>query len=134
MLILLIEDNTDDETLTIRSLQQHVTAHEVHVVRDAAEAMAYLLATDTVKPRLILLDLKLPRFDGLQLLSQLKSDERTRRIPVVVLTSSREESDIQRSYDLGANSFIVKPVDYREFSEVVSRLGYYWVYLNEPAN
>lgn len=134
MLILLIEDNTDDETLTVLSLQQHVTAHEVHVVRDAAEAMAYLLATDTVKPRLILLDLKLPRFDGLQLLSQLKSDERTRRIPVVVLTSSREESDIQRSYDLGANSFIVKPVDYREFSEVVSRLGYYWVYLNEPAN
>ncbi len=135
--ILLIEDNPDDEALTLRALRKHDLADEVVVVRDGAEALAFFYeatrAGDEHLPELVLLDLKLPKVDGLQVLKILRDDAHTRRLPVVVLSSSSEERDIVQSYDLGANSYIRKPVDFAEFSEAVRQLGIYWLCLNEPS-
>jgi len=135
--ILLVEDDPDDEALTLRALRRHDLADEVVVVRDGAEALAFLYETtragDDQLPELVLLDLKLPKIDGLQVLKMLREDAHTRRLPVVVLSSSSEERDIARSYDLGANSYVRKPVDFAEFSEAVRQLGIYWLGLNEPS-
>ena len=135
--ILLVEDDPDDEALTLRALRRHDLADEVVVVRDGAEALAFLYeatrAGDDQLPELVLLDLKLPKIDGLQVLKMLREDAHTRRLPVVVLSSSSEERDIAQSYDLGANSYVRKPVDFAEFSEAVRQLGIYWLGLNEPS-
>jgi len=135
--ILLVEDNPDDEALTLRALRKHDLAGEVVVVRDGAEALAFIYeatrAGDDHLPELVLLDLKLPKVDGLQVLKMLREDEHTRRLPVVVLSSSSEDRDIAQSYDLGANSYVRKPVDFAEFSEAVRQLGVYWLGLNEPS-
>ena len=135
--ILLVEDNPDDEALTLRALRKHDLADEVVVVRDGAEALAFFYeatrAGDEPLPELVLLDLKLPKVDGLQVLRILRDDAHTRRLPIVVLSSSSEERDIVQSYDLGANSYVRKPVDFAEFSEAVRQLGIYWLGLNEPS-
>jgi len=128
--ILLVEDNPDDVQLTLRALSPHNLANNVHVARDGVEALEYLRAN--VPPRVMLLDLKLPRVSGLEVLEQVKADARTRSIPVVILTSSREEPDIAKAYELGANSYIVKPVDFEQFVQAVSEAGLYWLLLNEP--
>jgi two-component system response regulator len=131
--ILLVEDNPNDAELTTRALKQRNLANQLHVCRDGAEALDYIAGVSAV-PKVILLDLKLPKVDGLEVLRKLKSDERTRSIPVVVLTSSREEPDIERAYALGANSYIVKPVDFDAFARAVSDVGLYWLLLNHPPN
>lgn len=137
--ILLVEDNRDDEELTLLTLQENQIASRVEVVRDGAQALAYLFRTgiyadrdERRQPRLILLDLKLPKISGLQVLERVKSDARLRMIPVVILTSSKQEPDIERCYALGANSYIVKPVDFKQFSYVIRQVGIYWQALNEP--
>jgi two-component system response regulator len=137
-LILLVEDNDDDVELTLRALRRNRVANRVDVVRDGAEALEYLFATGGYAgrdvrdaPNLVLLDLKLPKVGGLEVLERLRSDPRTRRLPVVILTSSNVESDLARSYDLGANSYIRKPVDFTQFMEAVNQLGLYWLVLNE---
>lgn len=137
--ILLVEDNPRDAELALRALRQRNLANHVVWVKDGAEALEFLFGTGAyagqtlaAPPRVILLDLKLPKVDGLEVLRQIKSDERTRLIPVVVLTSSREERDIVRSYDLGVNSYIVKPVEFDNFAEAVAHLGLYWLLLNQP--
>ena len=137
--ILLVEDTPNDVELTLRALKKHNLANKVHVVKDGAEALEYIFANGAYvhrkvehRPKVILLDLKLPKVDGLEVLRQVKSDERTKIIPVVVLTSSREEKDVVESYRLGVNSYIVKPVDFDKFVESVSELGLYWLLLNEP--
>jgi len=137
-LILLVEDNDDDVELTLRALRRNRVANRVDVVRDGAEALEYLFATGSYAgrdvrdaPNLVLLDLKLPKVGGLEVLERLRSDPRTHRLPVVVLTSSNVESDLARSYDLGANSYIRKPVDFTQFMEAVNQLGLYWLVLNE---
>jgi len=136
--ILLVEDNPHDVELTLHALKRHHLANRIEVVRDGAEALEYLFATGAYagrqiedRPRVILLDLKLPKVDGLEVLRQIKADPRTRTIPVVVLTSSREESDIVESYGLGANSYIVKPVDFEQFVEAARIMGLYWLLLNQ---
>lgn len=136
--ILLVEDNPNDVELTLRALKKHNLANKVHVVKDGAEALDYIFSRGTYenrnvneRPKLILLDLKLPKVDGLEVLRQIKSDERTKTIPVVVLTSSREEQDMIESYKLGVNSYIVKPVDFDKFLDAVGELGLYWLLLNE---
>jgi two-component system response regulator len=131
--ILLVEDNPDDEELTLRALRQYNVANEVVVKRDGAEALEYLFEHASQPPRLpevVLLDIKLPKIDGLEVLRRLRQDPRTRRMPVVILTSSAEERDRLASYDLGANSYVRKPVDFLEFSEAVKQLGLYWLVLN----
>ena len=137
-LILLVEDNDDDVELTLRALRRNRVANRVDVVRDGAEALEYLFATGSYSgrgvrdtPNLVLLDLKLPKVGGLEVLERLRADPRTRRLPVVILTSSNVESDLARSYDLGANSYIRKPVDFTQFMEAVNQLGLYWLVLNE---
>jgi two-component system response regulator len=137
--VLLVEDNEDDEELTLRALAKHNFANNVVVVRDGAEALDYVFRTGAYAdlpagrlPRVILLDLKLPKVDGLEVLRRIKEDPRTRKIPVVVLTSSSEETDIVRSYELGVNSYIVKPVDFEGFLRAVSEVGLYWLLINEP--
>lgn len=132
--ILLVEDNAHDAELTLRALKQRNLANRVHVCRDGAEAMDFFdgASEATVTPKVILLDLKLPKVDGLEVLQRLKSSARTRTIPVVVLTSSREEPDIEKAYALGANSYIVKPVDFEAFARAVSDVGLYWLLLNHP--
>ncbi len=137
--ILLVEDDPDDEALTLRALRESKISNRVVVVRDGAEALDYLLGTgahagrDTHDlPQLVLLDLKLPRVDGLEVLRRLRAAERTRLLPVVILTSSNEEKDIIHGYDNGANSYIRKPVDFEQFVEAVRQLGLYWLVLNEP--
>ena len=137
--ILLVEDNPDDEALTLRALRNNNLANKVVVARDGVEALDYLFATgpyagrDTSDmPEVTLLDLKLPKVDGLEVLKRLRADDRTRLLPVVILTSSTEEQDLIRSYSLGANSYIAKPVDYLQFTEAVKQLGLYWLLLNEP--
>jgi two-component system response regulator len=137
-LILLVEDNDDDVELTLRALRRNRVANRVDVVRDGAEALEYLFATGSYAgrdvrdtPNLVLLDLKLPKVGGLEVLERLRADPRTRRLAVVILTSSNVESDLARSYDLGANSYIRKPVDFTQFMEAVNQLGLYWLVLNE---
>jgi two-component system response regulator len=138
--ILLVEDNADDEKLSVRALKKNNVANELVVARDGVEALDYLFATGTyagrdisILPGLVLLDLKLPKLDGLGVLRRMRADERTRRLPVVILTSSKEEQDLMSSYDLGANSYIRKPVDFNQFTEAVRQLGLYWLMLNETA-
>ena len=130
--ILLVEDNPNDAELTLRALKQRTLANEVVLCRDGAEALEFFAKGSGPVPKVVLLDLKLPKVDGLEVLRHLKSDERTRTIPVVVLTSSREEPDIERAYDLGANSYIVKPVDFEAFARAVADVGLYWLLLNHP--
>ena len=137
--ILLVEDNPDDVELTLRALKINNVANDVVVARDGAEALDYLFATGaysgrdaTVTPQLILLDLKLPKIDGLEVLRRLRTGERTMFVPVVILTSSKEEQDLIEGYRLHANSYIRKPVDFNQFSEAVRQLGLYWLVLNEP--
>jgi len=139
-IILLVEDNPDDVALTLRAFEKSNIANDIVVVPDGEQALDYLfrMGTHTERdpermPEVVLLDLKLPKVDGLEVLRRMRSDERTRRLPVVVLTSSNEESDIVRSYDLGANSFVRKPVDFARFIEAAQQLGLYWLVLNEPA-
>ena len=130
--VLLVEDNPDDVELALHAFQKHHFANVVHVCRDGVEAVEYLFGDESseVPPRLILLDFKMPRMNGLELLERIRHEERTKRVPVIMLTASDEEPDMARSYDRGANSYIVKPVDFRQFSEVVLQLGLYWLLLN----
>ena len=137
--ILLVEDNPDDEALAIRALKRHHIGNEIVVARDGVEALDYLFGTgmyagrDTNnKPSVVLLDLKLPRVDGLEVLRRLREDNRTKFLPVVVLTTSSEEGDVINSYSLGCNSYIRKPVDFVQFSEAIRQLGMYWLLMNEP--
>jgi two-component system, response regulator len=137
--ILLVEDNPHDVKLALHAFKTNNLANRIHVVRDGAEALEFIFCTDRYAkrrienvPKVVLLDLKLPLVDGIEVLRRMKADERTRMLPVVILTSSREERDIVESYQLGVNSYIVKPVDFDQFSEAVKNLGYYWLLLNEP--
>lgn len=137
--ILLVEDNPDDVELTLRVFKKYSIENEVTVVRDGAEALDYLFATGayaerdkSTMPAVILLDLKLPKIDGLEVLRRIRADERTKLLPVVILTSSKEEQDIVNGYKLGANGYVRKPVDFNQFSEAVRQLGLYWLLLNEP--
>lgn len=138
-MILLVEDNPDDEVLTVRALNKNKIANNLSVVRDGAEALEFLFCTGAYSgrnpkdmPEVILLDLKLPKIDGMEVLRQIRADKRTQLLPVVVLTSSKEEQDLIKSYSLGANSYIRKPVDFSQFVEAVHQLGMYWLVLNEP--
>ncbi len=137
-IILMVEDNPDDVELTLRSLKKHNISNEVVLAHDGAEALDYLFATaayadrDTsIMPAVILLDLKLPKVDGLEVLRRLRADERTELLPVVILTSSKEEQDMVNGYKLGANSYVRKPVDFVQFSAAIKQLGLYWLLLNE---
>ncbi|HVW04908.1 MAG TPA: response regulator [Vicinamibacterales bacterium] len=127
--ILLVDDDPDDVTLAMRALARQNLANRVHVVGDGAEALAYL--RDSARPRLVLLDLKLPKVTGLEVLEQIRNDQRLKTLPVVILTSSREEPDVARAYALGANSYIVKPVDFDQFLRAVSEVGMYWLLINQ---
>jgi CheY-like chemotaxis protein len=138
-IILLVEDNPDDEALTLRAFKKNNILNEVVVARDGAEALDFLFGTGkyagrdlSEMPTVILLDLKLPKVDGLGVLQRLRADERTRLLPVVILTSSKEEKDMVNGYKLGANSYVRKPVDFAQFMEAVKQLGLYWLVLNEP--
>ena len=139
--ILLVEDNPNDVELTLHAFRRHKLEELVHVVRDGAEALDYVFRTGTYAerpgngPKVVLLDLKLPRVDGLEVLRRLRQDPRTRHLPVVVLTSSYDERDVLESYNVGANSYIVKPVDFTQFTEAMRTLNLYWVLLNRlPAD
>ena len=136
--ILLVEDNPSDVELTMRALRKNHVSNKIHVVNDGAAALDFIFAEGEYSgrrvgdlPKVILLDLKLPKIDGLEVLRRVKSDPRTKTTPVVVLTSSREENDIVESYELGVNSYIVKPVDFESFAKSVRDLGFYWLLLNE---
>ena len=136
--ILLVEDNPDDEALTLRALKKNNILNEVNVVRDGAEALDYLFCQGayagrdaSLQPAVILLDLKLPKIDGLEVLKRLRADARTRLLPVVILTSSKEEQDLASGYSLGANSYIRKPVDFTQFMEAIRQVGLYWLMMNE---
>lgn len=137
--LLLAEDNPRDAELTLLAFADHKLANSIHVVRDGAEALDFLFAegaysgrVDMAYPRVVLLDLKLPKVDGIEVLRAIRQDPRTRTVPVVVLTSSQEERDIVEAYRLGVNSYIVKPLDFEKFGEAVSALGMYWLVLNQP--
>ncbi len=136
--ILLVEDNPDDEALTVRALSRNGPKHHLQIVHDGVEALDYLFGAGAfagrdlqAAPTVILLDLKLPRIDGLEVLRRLRANERTRAQPVVILTSSKEEQDLVQGYGLGANSYIRKPVDFTQFTEAVRQVGLYWLQLNE---
>lgn len=129
--IALIEDNADDEALTLRALKKHGIANDIVVLRDGVEALAFLLSPDKPLPHLVLLDLNLPRVNGLEVLQKLRAEARTRLLPIVILTSSNEERDLVDGYRLGANSYVRKPVDFLQFSEAVHQLGLYWLVLNQ---
>ena len=134
--ILLVEDNPYDVELTLRALKQHHIANHIHTVRDGAEAVDFIFCTgayaqrDFNIPKIILLDLKLPKLDGVEVLQKIKADPRTQRIPVVALTTSNAERDVQECYRLGINSYIVKPLDFKQFSEAIRQVGLYWLLLN----
>jgi len=137
--VLLVEDNPHDLELALRALRKNNVANHIQVARDGVEALEYLFATGAFEgrdvsdhPRVVFLDLKLPRVDGLEVLRQLRADPRTRTIPVVVLTSSAEERDRIESYQLGVNSYVVKPVDFENFAAAVQQIGFYWLLLNKP--
>jgi two-component system, response regulator len=137
-MILLVEDNPDDELLTLRAFKKSKVLNDVEVVRDGVEALDFLFCTGSYgdrdlndMPQLILLDLKLPKIDGLEVLKRLRTDKRTRHLPIVILTSSKEEQDIVEGYKLGCNSYVRKPVDFSQFVEAVNQLGLYWLVLNE---
>ena len=138
--ILLVEGNADDELLTLRALKRNNIRNEVVVARDGNEALDYLFGTGvhsgrdlSVMPQIILLDLKLPKVDGFEVLNRVRASEMTKFLPVVILTTSNEDQDRIRGYDLGANSFVRKPVEFEKFIEAVRQLGLYWLILNEPA-
>jgi CheY-like chemotaxis protein len=138
--IMLVEDNPDDEALTVRALKKNKIVNEIVVARDGVQALDYLFGEgvhegrDTKEmPQVVLLDLKLPKLDGLVVLRRLRADERTRLLPVVILTSSNEERDRVNGYGLGANSYVRKPVDFDQFVDAATQLGLYWLVLNEPA-
>jgi two-component system, response regulator len=137
-MILLVEDNPDDEALTLRALKKSNILNEVVVARDGVEALDFLFATGmygdrdaNIMPQMVLLDLKLPKIDGLEVLRRLRADERTQMLPIIILTSSKEEQDLINGYKYGCNSYIRKPVDFSQFSESVRQLGLYWLVLNE---
>lgn len=137
--ILLVEDNPRDAELTTRALKKRNFANPLHVVEDGAEALDFIYCRGAYKerdrsmlPRVILLDLKLPKLNGLEVLKTIKSDSRTKAIPVVVVTSSREDPDIKAAYELGANSYVIKPVDFDAFLDAMSSLGLYWLLVNQP--
>jgi two-component system response regulator len=137
--ILMVEDNHDDAELALRALKKNNIANRLVIARDGEEALDFLFARGVYSnrivengPKVILLDLKLPKIDGLEVLKAIKSDERTKKIPVVVLTSSKEEKDMVASYSLGVNSYIIKPVDFDKFTESIREIGYYWLLLNQP--
>lgn len=129
--IVLVEDNPDDETLILRALRRGGIANEIQVARDGEEALNILLS-DVPLPTVVLLDIKLPKIDGLEVLRRLRASDRTRLLPIVILTSSSEERDIIDSYNLGANSYVRKPVEVAKFNDAVTQLGLYWVLINEP--
>jgi CheY-like chemotaxis protein len=136
--ILLVEDNADDEALTMRALKKNNITNQIVVARDGVEALDYLFATGAhagrdvaIQPAVVLLDLKLPKLDGFEVLRKLRADQRTRLLPVVILTSSKEQMDIANGYGLGANSYVRKPVDFEHFVTAVRQLGLYWLVLNE---
>jgi two-component system response regulator len=138
-MILLVEDNPDDEALTLRALRKNNILNEIIVARDGVEALDFIFGTGAFAgrdvrdlPQVILLDLKLPRVNGFEVLTKIRADERTKLLPVVILTSSREEQDLAKGYGLGANSYIRKPVDFNQFVDAVGQLGLYWLVLNEP--
>jgi two-component system response regulator len=138
--ILLVEDNPDDETLTLRAFRKNNIKNEIVVARDGVEALDYLFAegsyaglTEERMPQVVLLDLKLPRIDGLEVLRRIRSDQRTKLLPVVVLTSSKEEQDLVESYSIGCNSYVRKPVNFDDFMEAARQLGMYWLLLNEAS-
>jgi CheY-like chemotaxis protein len=138
-LVLLVEDNPTDEKLTLRAFKKSGVENEMVVVRDGAEALDYLFGKEkyagrdtSVLPAVIMLDLKLPRIDGLEVLRRIRADERTKCVPVVILTASKEHEDIARGYAFGANAYVRKPVDFAEFAEAAKTLGLFWLLLNEP--
>ena len=138
--ILLVEDNPDDEALTLRALRQHQMVDDIVVAHDGAEALEYLFATGayagrdaTEEPQIVLLDLNLPKVNGLEVLRAIRADEKTRLLPVIILTSSKEDKDLIAGYASGANSYVVKPVDFNQFSEAVRQLGLYWLLINQQA-
>ncbi len=138
--IILVEDNPADVEMTLSALKDHNLANKVHVLKDGAEALSYIMnnvdcrpgKADEHCPKVILLDLKLPKIDGLEVLRRIRSDERTKSVPVVILTSSNEERDRIEGYKLGVNSYVVKPVDFAEFARAVKEIGCYWVLMNKP--
>jgi two-component system response regulator len=137
--ILLVEDNPNDVELTLHAFERHKLANVIHVARDGEEALEYLTGignglngSGNQRPKVVLLDLKLPKVDGIEVLRAIRSNEELRTLPVVVLTSSREERDLVETYDLGVNSYLVKPIDFDKFVDTVQTLGLYWVLLNEP--
>src|SRR5262249_9481279 len=139
MEILLVEDNPSDAELTLRALSKNKIANSIVWVKDGAEALDFIFAEGNYsnrnileRPKVVFLDLKLPKMDGIQVLEKIRADERTKTIPVVVLTSSKEECDIIETYKLGVNSYVVKPVDFDKFVEAVAQLGFYWLILNQP--
>lgn len=139
-MILLVEDNARDEALTLRAIKKNNIANEVVVTRDGVEALEYLFGTGkyagrdlNVMPKMVLLDLKLPKVDGLEVLQKIRADERTKRLPVIIFTSSSEQEDMIKSYDLGANSYVRKPIEFEEFLEATRMLGLYWLVVNESS-
>lgn len=139
--ILLVEDNPQDAELTVRALKKNRLANRIYVAEDGAEALDILFArgkyacrVNSIPPKVVLLDLKLPKLSGLEVLKEIKSDERTKKIPVVVVTSSREDPDIAEAYALGVNSYVIKPVDFEQFFTAMGNLGLYWLLVNQPPN
>jgi len=137
--ILLVEDNPNDLELTLHALEKHNLANKIHIVRDGEEALDFLFCrgafssrTFEAPPKVVLLDLKLPKVDGLEILRTVKADTRTKAVPIVVMTSSKQQRDLVESYQLGVNSYIQKPINFQEFQEVIRQLGYYWLAINQP--